>query len=542
MARGDAKNICLGNEVREKILAGAKITHDVAAAAYGPVSGNVALEKSYGNVVVSHDGVTNVKEVVLQDKVMDIGADLLKQASTKSADTAGDGSTATVLLGYYIMERANKLIAAGYNPMKLRRGIDAASLDIKQQIEAVATPVPEAQLAAVASISASDPELGKLVADTVVRVGGVGITIEEYDGLGVIQDVVEGLYFEKGWTMPHFVTDRENEEAILDNTSVLILEKRISAQQDIIPMLEMVYEQTEHKTVLVLGNVTNKALEVCALTNVGGKVKICVVAPPVYGDQVLPFLEDVAVMTGGKVVPASLPADKVDVSYLGAASKVVVQRSNTTVIGGDADTSAVADRIKVLKKQLTSDKYSAFQRERMEKRLSKLQGKLGIIKVGGATEAARKELKFRIEDAVHATRAAKEEGIVPGGATTLARIAVNPLTKEAGDESTRQGYQVVYDSLADLFRRLMLNAGEDPGYRLQQVQRGTAGQGFDVRAMTEEPVDLLNAGIIDPAKVIKSIVENACDVAGIAITLNAAVTIDRDYQLQQAAYNQANAR
>lgn len=541
MSRGDVKHILLGQEVRDKVLQGAAITYGVASAAYGPISGNVALEKSYGNVVISHDGITNVKEVILRDKVQDIGADLLKQASDRSADVSGDGSTATVLLGYHIMKKANQRIAAGYNPMGLRRGIDKASVWVKDEVTKLAKPVEDDKLAEVATISASDPELGKLVADTVIRVGGVGITIEEHDGLGVIQDVVEGLYFEKGWTMPHFVTDRETEEAIHEDVSIMVVEKRMSTAQDVVPLLKLI-AKTPNKTVLIIGNITNKALDTCALNNIApeSQIKVCVVSPPVYGDQVLPFLEDVAAMTGGKLIPSNLPNDKVTEEYLGLASKIIVQKANTTIIGGKANTELVQQRVDTLKKQLLDPKYTAFQRERMEKRLSKLQGKLGMIRVGGASEVSRKELKLRVDDAVCATRAAREEGVVSGGATTLARLSLENGVDNLTDPAEQEGFRVVLESLPELFKQLIENAGDDPGYRLKQMLRSRGSYGFNVKQMTDEPIDLDEAGILDPAKVIKSIVENACDAAGIAITLNAAVTIDRDYQLEQVAMTKAN--
>jgi chaperonin GroEL len=534
--RGEVKDVHIG-EVREKVLVGARKVYDAVASAYGPVSGNVALEKNYGSIVISHDGVSVAREVVLKDKLEDIGADLLIQASSKSNDTAGDGTTASVLLGYHIMRLAHQRIVAGANPMLLRKGIDKASIWLKEQIEALAVPVPDDKLHEVATISASDEEVGKLVANTIIKVGGVGITVEEYDGLGVIQEVVEGLYFEKGWAMPHFVTDRETEEAVHDHVNILITEKRISTNQDIIPLLELIGTQAEHKTVLIIANVNNKALETCALTNLKGGIKVCVVPPPVYGDQVLPFLEDVAVLTGGKLIPASLPADKVTLDYLGYAEKVIVSQSNTTILQGQGVKEDIDGRIDTLKRQLKDPKYTAFQRERMEKRLSKLQGKLGIIKVGGATETSRREMKFRVDDAVCATRAAKEGGIVPGGATTLVQIARHATNVPAMTEDEQAGFGVVLTALYEPFKQLMANAGEDPGYRLMQLNGREVGKGFNVKDMTDDPIDLMEAGIIDPANVLKSVVENACEVAGIAITLNAAITIDRDWQLQQVQLN-----
>lgn len=537
MSRGDVRNVNT-TDVRDKAIQGARVVYEAVSAAYGPTSGNVALEKSYGSYVISHDGVSIARDIVLKDKDKDIGADLLIQASKKSNDISGDGTTCSILLGYHVMNEANKAIAAGYNPMAIRRGINKASQAIKDELDKLATPVKDEDLVNVATISAGDPEVGKLVADTILKVGGVGIAIEEYEGLGVVQEVVEGLYFEKGWTIEHFVTDKQSEEAVMENTVVLALEKRISSNQDIIPLLELVHKEAEHKSVVIIGNISGQALETCVLTNIhpAGKVKICVVAPPVFGDQTLPFLEDLATIAGGKAVPTSVPSDKVTKDYFGFAKKIIVTRADTTILGGGGIEEDIQVRIRNIQDQLKSDKYSVFQKERMEKRLSKLQGKIGIIRVGGATESEVKEMKFRVEDAVQATRAAREEGIVPGGATTLATIEFDV---ELADEGEMQGVYAVRKALVEPFKQLMINAGEDGGYRLSQIRYDKKGLGFDVKNMTDKPIELMSRGIADPTKVLKSVVENACSVAGIAITLSGSVVIDREFQLEQVKMTQA---
>lgn len=540
MARGEGKIFTEGDEARKKILSGARQVYNAVSATFGPVSGNVAIQKNYGQAVITHDGVTVARDVFCIDPVEDIGAGLIVEASEKSNSISGDGTSGTVLLGYHILEKANKRVAAGVNPMKLRRGIDKASMIIKAQLDELAVPVPDDELANVATISASDPEVGKLVADTIIKVGGVGITVEEYEGLGVYQEVVDGLYFEKGWKLPHFVTDRATEEAVHENVSILLTEKSMKQNQDIIPIIEMVYNNTEHKTLIIIGKVDGQALETCALTNLKGKVKICVVSPPVYGDQELPFLEDVAVLTGGRLVPSSLPADKVDKNYLGEASKVIVTKGTTTIFGGRGISEDIALRIDMVKEQLKDPKYSTFQKERMEMRLAKLQGKIGIIKVGGAGETEMKEMKFRVEDAVHATRAAKEEGIVPGGAVTLARLSkLDTAGYDFADADELEGFKVVLEALAEPFKKLMSNAGEDGGYRLSQVLASKGDTGFNVKAMTDAPIELIPAGVIDPVRVIKSVVENGCSAAGIAITIPFTVTIDRAWQLEQIKLNKA---
>lgn len=536
MSRGETKVI--NHKAQDAILAGAKEVYDAVSKVYGPTSFNVAIQKNYGNATITHDGITVARDVYLKSEDQDIGAGLLVQASDKTNNTGGDGTSATIMLAYHIMRLAHQRAAAGFSRMGLRRGIDKASLDIKTELDTLATPVPDSELAKVAAISASDPEIGKLVADTIIKVGGVGITVEEYEGMGVVQDVVEGVYFEKGWSLPHFITDRVTEEAVHTNPNILVCEKRIKQNQDIVPVIENIFKNVDEKTLIIIGNVEGQALETCALTNLNGGVKICVVKPPVYGDQELPFLEDIACMTGGKLVTSQMPADKITTDYLGHASKITVAKDSTTIFGCEGIEEDIKGRIANIKAQLKSDKYGAFQRERMEMRLAKLQGKIGIIRVGGATETGIKEAKFRIEDAVHATRAAKEEGIVPGGGTTLARLSELGVP-EYLSSGEAEGYKVVLEALSEPFKQLLSNAGEDGSYMLREVLKSKPGHGFNVTNITEAPIDLLKAGVIDPVKVIRSVVENACEVAGLAITIPTTITIDREYQLEQIALNKA---
>jgi chaperonin GroEL len=540
--RGDPR-IIKTEGVLEEAMAGAKQMYDAVSRAYGPTSFNVALQKSYGSHVITHDGVTIAKDVILRNQDRNIGAEQLYLASRKTDDISGDGTTMTVLLGYHIMRLAHQRLAAGYNPMALMRGIRFAGRELSKKLDALATPVADEKLHEVATISAADPEIGKMVADTVIKAGGVGITVEEYEGLGVIQDVISGLYFEKGYALPHFVNSLITEEVLQDNMHVIVLEKRIRANQDIVPILEMVFAETEHKGVLIIGNLSDKALNTCVLTDRSGGVRVCVVPPPVYGSQVLGFLEDIAAMTGGKLVPESLPASKVTKEHLGFADKIIVTRGTTTIMGAAGDAKEIQKRIDVLKEQLNSDKFNTYEKERIEKRLAKVQGKIGIIRVGGATETERDETRFRVTDAVHATRGAKEDGIVPGGATTLARLSTLTLDDLGSAKdlpaNEQEGVKVVIEALAEPFKQLMTNAGEDPGFRLEQVKRSKPGHGFNVKEMSKEPIDLIKAGVIDPVRVLKSGVENGCSVAGTVITLGASTTIDREFQLEQIQLNKA---
>ena len=535
--RGDAKNLTYGTKARTKMLLGARKVYKAVAAAYGPTSGNVAYQVNWGPAVFSHDGVSIAEKVFIKDEVEDIGAGMLVEASKKTNDISGDGTSATVMLGYHIMRLANQRIAAGFNPMALRRGIDKASTWAKEYLNELSTPIKDKDLPKVAAISAGDEEIGKLVADTVVKTKGVGITVEEYEGLGVIQEMVDGVFFEKGFNTPYLMTDPATGEAIHEDTYVLVTDKRINTTQDVLPILELVH-QSDLKKVLIIGHVQNKALADVIVNHSNGALAALVVDPPVYGDQVLPFLEDIAIITGGKVLTENMPIQDIDETYLGKAEKVVATKDTTTILGGQGDNEAVQNRIDTLYKQIKDPQYTAFQRERMEIRLAKLQGKIGRIKVGGENETIKRELKFRIDDAIHATRAAREGGIVPGGATTLARLSVFKGLQNVSEDSTEQeGFEIVMDALVEPFKQLMLNAGEDAGYRLRQVLNSPTGQGFDVKKFTPEPIDLMAKGIYDPTLVIRSVIENACSVAGLAITTKAVITDDREYKLQQQGLN-----
>ncbi len=529
--RGDVRVIHEESEVKEKLLEGARIVAEAVGTTYGPTSNTVRIEKSYGGSVVTKDGVTVSTQIVLEDPVMDMGAESLISAAKRSNVVSGDGTSATTILGYHIMRKAYERISAGANAMQLRKGIDKAAIDIKAELDKLSQPISKKEdLEFVANISASDEAIGQLVADTVERTGGVGISVEQYDGLGVIQDIVEGTYFDRGYTTQHFVTDRGTAEAVHENCNILILEQRIKQNQDIVPIIEMIGQEAEFKTLMIVGNISGQALETCVLTNLKGGLKIVVVPPPVYGDMVVPFLEDLGTLVGARLVPTNMPPDQVNMDYVGFAEKVTVTHDSTTILGGQGIEEDINTRIAGIKQQLKDPKYSAFQRERLELRLSKMEGKIGRIRVGGATETEAEEIKYRVDDAINAARAAKEGGIVAGGATTLARLASSKVPQMPTDEQV--GYAVVLEALQEPFKVLMENAGEDGGYRLQQVLRAKENHGFDVKNITEEPVDLIKAGVIDPVLVLKSVVENSCSAAGVAITSKVAITLNQEWKLK----------
>jgi len=474
-----------------------------------------------------------IRDVVLPDKQEDIGAGLLIEASKKSNDISGDGTTASAILGYLIMEEAMKKAAAGFNTMELRRGIDKAALAIKKLVEKESTPVEDEKLADIASISASDRAVGELIAETVLKVNGRGIAIDEHPGLGVVQEIIEGFFFERGLADPQFITDRGTQQTALHSVHVLALDKRVTTNQDIVPLLAVALKEGIKRLVIV-GNVSATALETCIQNDadVNLPLRIMVIHPPVYGDQTSEFVEDIAIYTGGKPVNSSTSYETFDLSYFGQAGQFIANMNQTTLLEGAGDKEDMEKRIKFAEEQLKSKDFNAAQKEKIEIRLTKMQGKVGILRVGGATPAEVAEMKFRVEDAVHATRAAREEGIVPGGGTTLARIS-REVKPEGETEGEIEGFKAVINALPGAFKQLMVNAGQGSGdARLAQLFKSEKGFGFNLRNMTDEPIDLKEAGVVDPTKVIKSVVENACSVAGLMITLNGAVLIQAKKEVQ----------
>lgn len=525
----DPKTLHSEQETREKILNGARAAYDQARKVYGPTSGNVALEKSYGQAIISHDGVTVLREIKLPDPVENIGAELIIQASKKTNDTVGDATTGTSILAFNVFEKANKRLAAGYNPMALRRGIDKAAVWVKEQIDQVSVPVDDDEkLRQVAVISCGNEAEGRLVADTLIKVGKRGgVTIQEFPGVELEREIVEGFYFEKGWSDVRFVTHHETLEAKYEDACVLVIEKRLHNVADIIPLVNGVLTemiQSGQRKLLVIGDVTGSALATLIDNKLKGVLETVVTSAPVYGDQKVGFLQDVAALTGATFISDGSPLDTVTLEDLGTAAQVIVTQDSTSIIGGGGDQEQVQRRVDALLEQLAKE-TSAFRKERMEMRLAKLSGKIGLIKVGGATEVEQRERKFRIEDAVAATKAAREEGIVPGGATTLLRIStLDSVIATCTSADEMQGMAAVLEALQEPFRVLATNAGVDAGYILRKVLESPAGYGYDMKNPVE-PVDLMQAGIIDPTKAIKQTVENACSVAGMAITTSGAITI-----------------
>ncbi len=521
-----AKTIHDTDETRTKIINGARKTYEAVAATYGPLSGNVAIQEGYGEPTITHDGVTVAKKVELEDPLENIGAQLIIQGSKKTNNVAGDGTSASVILAYNIIDKASRQIAAGVNPMLLRKGIDRASGILVDKIKELGIEATKEQLAQAAVISCGNEAEGALVADTVTTIGeSGGITVQDFPGINLEQEIVEGFYFEQGYADIRQVTDIETLETNYSDCHVMVLEKRINSNGDLRPLFDGVLGEiakSGNKRLLIVGNIGGEALNSLLANKLNGNLESVTVAPPVYGDQLPLFLEDVALLTGASFISTGADLTKITLEDIGKADRVVVKETSTTILGGSGDKEKIAERIEVLKKQLKVEP-SAFRRERMELRLSKLSGKVGLIKVGGATEAEAKERRMRIDDAVCATRAARDSGIVAGGATTLLRLSV--ISEEVKPEE-EAGFNVVLSALQEPFNKLMENSDLSVDhYRNLVLKNKDKECGFNVLKPTGEPINLIKEGVVDPVKVLQQVVENACSVASMIITTNKAITV-----------------
>jgi len=520
------RTVTFGDEAREKILKGAETVYQATKSTYSPLSGNVAIENQFNQrTTVSHDGVTVARSITLEDPIENIGARMLVDASMKTNDMAGDGTTATVILAYHILELAKKRIAAGYNPMLMRKGIEKAALAAKEHIDKVSLKVNESQLEDVATVSSGDSELGKLIASTIVDVGvNGGVTVEDYQGIGIESEIVEGFYFSKGYASPYFMTDPD-ETANLENCQVLIVEDKITAMAQIGELLETV-ANSDNRKLLIIGNVSGQALGQLVMNKMKGLIEVVTVPPATFGSQTQNHLEDLAILTDAEVVLAGTPASEINTEFLGIANNVVVTRNSTTILVDKQP--EVQERIKKLKTGIKKES-DQFNKDHLKNRLAMLEGKIGIIRVGGENETIAREKKMRVDDAVHATQAARDSGIVPGGATAFVHTA-QELTKSTpvGDRDFQEGYNIVLESLNEPFLQLMANAGMKGEFNLAAVQAAEPGYGFNVLAKSAEVVNLMSEGVVDPTLVVKQVIENGCAAAGLALTNNATITFNDD--------------
>ena len=519
-----AKKIFYADQARDKVLSGAKQLYDAVKVTFGPKGQNVVIEKSYGNPTITHDGVTVAEAVDLGSTEANlgeqIGAKLIKSAAQKLNKVAGDGTTTVTVLTYNILNEANKLIAAGVNPMELRKGIEKAGQEIVEKINQTAEKIAgdDKKVAEVATISAGDPEIGKLIADVISKIGKDGIvTVEAGQGLEMEQEIVEGFSYDKGYSSPFFVTDVNRQEAIFDKPLILLTDKKISTSNEILPILEKVAQSGHKDLVIIAEEVSGEALSLLVLNKLKGVFNSLVLKAPAFGDRRKEILEDIAVLTNAVVVSEDkgMKLEDTEISALGSAKKIIATKDNSTIISGAGDQKSVQERIELIKSQsnlATSD----YDREQYEKRAAALSGKVAVIKVGGATETEIDEKKYRVDDAVAATKAALDEGIVTGGGVTLVNLA-DQLTSE--DAGTR----IVKNALKAPLLHILENAGLNAQALLAAVENAKPGQGINVMEPEKGLQDLKKAGVIDPARVTREAVQNAISIAATAITMGALI-------------------
>jgi chaperonin GroEL len=523
-----AKILEFNTEARHSLKEGVDVLANAVKTTLGPKGRNVALDKKYGAPTVTHDGVTVAKEIELDDHFANMGAQLLKQAATKTNDVAGDGTTTATVLAQAIVREGMRNVAAGANAMLLKRGIDLASDALIGEIQAKATPVKgKEEIAQVATISAADPEIGTLIAEVMEKVGKDGvITVEESKGLAFETEFTEGMQIDRGYLSPYFVTNPERMEAELDDPFILITDKKISAIADVLPTLEKV-ASARAPLVIIAEDVEKEALATLVVNKLRGTLNVLAVKAPGFGDRRKEMLRDIATLTGGQVVSEELGRrlDSVDVQDLGRARRVVSTKDDTTFIEGAGDAAAIQGRIEQIRSQIETT-TSDYDREKLQERLAKLAGGVAVIKVGAATETELKEKKHRVEDALSATRAAVEEGIVPGGGVALIN-AVSSLDAVQAEGDVQTGVNILRRALEEPLRIIAQNAGRDGGIAIELVRQaqqaqGNTNVGYDVLA--DSYVDMVNAGIVDPAKVTRSAIENAASIAGMILTTEALIT------------------
>ena len=519
-----AKQIKFDADARQKILAGIEKLSAAVTSTLGPSGRNVILDKKFGSPQITKDGVTVAKEIELPDPFENMGAQMVKEVASKTNDVAGDGTTTATLLAEAIYREGLKNLTAGANAMALKNGIDKATAAVTGSIAKLSKKVKSAdEIAQVATISANgDTEIGKMISDAMEKVGKEGtITVEEAKTLESTLDVVEGMQFDKGYLSPYFVTSPEDMECELENPFILLFEKKISNLQDLLPLLQSV-AKTGRPLMIIAEDVEGEALATLVVNKLRGTFQVCAVKAPGFGDRRKAILEDIAVLTGGKLISEDLgiKLENVQLTDLGRAKKVVVDKDNTTIVEGLGKKADIEARVALIKKQI-EDTTSDYDREKLQERLAKLAGGVALIKVGAATEAAMKEKKDRVDDALHATRAAVEEGIVPGGGVAYLRAqkAIDALELE-GDEKV--GAAIISRAIEAPLRKLVNNAGQEAALVIANVKKATGTNGYNVR--TGEYCDMIKAGVVDPAKVTRSALQNAASIAGLLLTTDCMVT------------------
>jgi len=525
-----AKKVFYDEDARRRVLGGATILYEAVKTTMGPKGRNVVISKSYGAPSVTHDGVTVAKGVDIADVDDDtlgykVGAELIKQAANKMNDVAGDGTTTVTVLTYHILNEANKLIAAGHNPMLLRKGLEAAAADVEAQLGGIAEDIQgnKKRVAEVGTISAGDAAIGDLIADVIDKVGKDGVvTVEEGRGLALESEVVEGFTFDRGYVSPYMVTDTARMEAVYDKPAIVVTDKKISSVQEFLPLLEKLAQAGKKDLVLIAEDVEGEALGTLILNRLKGVFNTVAVKAPAFGDRRKDMLNDIAILTGAEVITEDrgMTFENVELDVVGTARKVIVTKDETTIIEGAGASAAVQGRIKQIQTQADAA-TSEYDKENLEKRRAALSGKVAVIKVGGATETEIEEKKYRVDDAVAAVKAALSEGIVPGGGVTLVNLAAAVSTDDA-DDSVSAGKGLLVKALEQPFRILMTNSGLNADEWLPQIKKAKAGHGVNVNDPSKL-VDLKSAGIVDPVAVTKQAVQNATSIAGTSMTMGALV-------------------
>ncbi len=517
------KEIVYGEDSRKAILSGVNKLANTVKVTLGPKGRNVVLEKKFGGPTVTKDGVTVAKEIELPNNIENMGAQMLREVASKTSDVAGDGTTTATVLAQALFASGVKSVAAGANPMAIKRGIDRATRLVVDAVHAMARPVEGNAVSQVASISANnDTMIGGIIAEAMEKVGKDGvITVEEGKSMATELDVVEGMQFDRGYLSPYFVTDQDSMECVLENALLLIHEKKVSSMKDLLPVLEAVSRQGR-PLLIVAEDVEGEALATLVVNKLRGTLNVAAVKAPGFGDRRKAMLEDIAILTGGRAImeETGIKLEGIQLEDLGQASRIVIDKDNTTIIEGAGGSDAIQGRVKQLRAQI-EETTSDYDREKLQERLAKLVGGVAVIKVGAATETEMKEKKARVEDAMHATRAAVEEGIVPGGGVAFVRAATALDDCKLEDDDEQTGVNIVRHSLESPLRWIAHNAGQEGAIVAERVRSGSGNHGYD--AQDDRYCDLVEAGIIDPAKVTRSALQNAASIAGLLLTTEATV-------------------
>ena len=524
-----AKQVIHGEDSRAAILRGINQLADAVKITLGPKGRNVVIDKKFGSPTITKDGVTVAKEIELKDALENMGAQMVREVASKTSDVAGDGTTTATVLAQAIFREGVKTVAAGGNPMAIKRGIDKAVERATEEIHRLAKPVKGDMIAQVGTVSANgDATIGNIIAQAMDKVGKDGvITVEESKTMDTSLEVVEGMQFDRGYLSPYFVTDPERMEAVLENPVILIHEKKISSMKDLLPILEQVAKMGK-PMLIIAEDVEGEALATLVVNKLRGTLNIAAVKAPGFGDRRKAMLEDIAILTGGSVISEDLgiKLENIKLEDLGRAKKITIDKDNTTIVEGNGSPTGIQGRVKTLRAQI-EETSSDYDREKLQERRAKLVGGVAVIKVGAATETEMKEKKARVEDAMHATRAAVEEGIVPGGGVALVRAAkvlekFQCNAEGEGDADEQIGVNIVRRALEEPLRQIVQNAGKEGAVVVEKVRGGKASYGFN--AATEVYEDLVEAGVIDPAKVTRTALQNAASIAGLMLTTEAMVS------------------